>query len=354
MPLETPSWWYGKHGSLAKVTLAKVMPALLSPVAALYGRNAAARLARDPDYRSRLPVICVGNFTSGGGGKTPTAIALAGLLKALGRTPAFLTRGYGGSLKETIQVAGHDASEVGDEALLLAETAPTFVSADRPAGAKAIEQTDADVIVMDDGFQNPGLAKDLSLIVVDAGSGLGNCKVIPAGPLRAPLEVQIPHADALLIIGEGKKGDALIKRFEAAGKPALRAKIAPNCDPRWLTVLPTIGFAGIARPSKFFATLKSNGARLVASHGFGDHHRFTEKEARRLLDEAEAKKAMLVTTEKDWARLTEDADDEEESAVAELKKRSRPFPIVIAFDDEEAVKALLAETLENASSKLAG
>jgi tetraacyldisaccharide 4'-kinase len=354
MPLETPSWWYGKRGSLAKVTLAKVMPALLSPVAALYGRNAAARLARDPEYRSRLPVICVGNFTSGGGGKTPTAIALAGLLKALGRTPAFLTRGYGGSLKETIQVAGHDASEVGDEALLLAETAPTFVSADRPAGAKAIEQTDADVIVMDDGFQNPGLAKDLSLIVVDAGSGLGNCKVIPAGPLRAPLEVQIPHADALLIIGEGKKGDALIKRFEAAGKPALRAKIAPNCDPRWLTVLPTIGFAGIARPSKFFATLKSNGARLVASHGFGDHHRFTEKEARRLLDEAEAKKAMLVTTEKDWARLTEDADDEEESAVAELKKRSRPFPIVIAFDDEEAVKALLAETLENASSKLAG
>lgn len=353
MPLETPSWWYGKRGSFAKVALAKVMPALLSPVAALYGRSAASRLAQDPEYRSGLPVICIGNFTSGGGGKTPTAIALAGLLKAIGKTPAFLTRGYGGSAKDVVQVAGHDASEVGDEALLLAEIAPTFVSADRVAGAKAIEQMGADVIVMDDGFQNPGLAKDLSLIVADAASGLGNGKVIPSGPLRAPLAAQMPHADALLVIGEGKKGDALIKRFEAAGKPALRAKIKPNCDPRWLTVLPTIGFAGIARPSKFFSTLKSNGARLVSSHGFGDHHRFTEKEARRLLDEAEAKKAMLVTTEKDWARLTDD-DDEEERAVAELKKRSRPFPIVVTFDDEDAVKALLVETLETASSKTIG
>ena len=158
---------------------------------------------------------------------------------------------------------------------------------------------------MDDGFQNPGLAKDLALLVADAasrGSAMG-C-VIPAGPLRAPLEVQLPRADALLVIGEGKKGDALIKRVRATGKPALRATIEPDCDPRWLAVLPTIGFAGIARPSKFFATLKSNGARLVSSHGFGDHHRFTEKEAKRLLDEAEAKNAMLVTTEKDWARLT--------------------------------------------------
>jgi len=184
---------------------------------------------------------------------------------------------------------------------------------------------------------------------VDAVTGLGNGKVVPAGPMRAPLDVQLPHADALLVIGEGKKGDALIKRFEAAGKTALRAKTSPNCDPRWLTVLPTIGFAGIARPSKFFATLKSNGARLVSSHGFGDHHRFTEKEARRLLDEAETKKAMLVTTEKDWARLTDEDDDEEESAVTELKKRSRPFPIVIAFDDEDAMKTLLQSALDKSS-----
>ena len=342
MLLDTPPWWYGRRGSLSKF-----MPALLSPLATLYGRSAASRLSQEPTYRAKLPVICVGNFTSGGGGKTPTVIAIANMLTAMGKTPAFLTRGYGGSAKGVVRVAGHDATDVGDEALLLAKHAPTFVSADRPAGAEAIEETDANVIVMDDGFQNPGLAKDLSLIVVDAGSGLGNGQVIPSGPLRAPLDAQLPYADALLVIGEGKKGDALFKRFEAAGKPALRAKITPNCDARWLSVLPTIGFAGIARPSKFFATLKSNGARLVSSHSFGDHHRFTEKEARRLLDEAETKKAMLVTTEKDWARLADDEDDEE-SAVGELKKRSRPFPIVISFDDEEAVRSLLKDVFQKA------
>jgi len=341
MPLETPSWWYRKPGGIA---------AMLSPLAALYGRAAASRLKAQPTYRSPLPVICIGNFTAGGGGKTPTALAVASLLREMGKRPAFLTRGYGGSAKGVVRVDGQDAAEVGDEALLLAAASPTIVSADRVAGAKAIEdtavedmaieETGADTIVMDDGFQNPSLAKDLSLIVVDAASGLGNGQVIPAGPLRAPLDVQIARADALLVIGEGTKADSLVAAFDGAGKPVLRAKIvpAPHMDPRWLSVLPAIGFAGIARPSKFFATLKANGARLLASHAFGDHHRFTEKEARRLLDEAEAKSAMLVTTEKDWARLT---DGEEDSAVTELKHRSRPFPIVVKFEDLEKAKALL-------------
>lgn len=331
MPLETPSWWYRKTGAIASV---------LSPLATLYGRAAASRLGAKPTYRSSLPVICIGNFTAGGGGKTPTALAVASLLKEMGKHPAFLTRGYGGSAKGVVRVDGQDAAEVGDEALLLAAAAPTFVSADRVAGAKAIEEAGADIIVMDDGFQNPSLAKDLSLIVVDAASGLGNGHVMPAGPLRAPLDVQMTFADALLVIGDGKKADSLVAAFEAAGKPLLRAKIvpAPHMDPRWLSVLPAIGFAGIARPSKFFATLKANGARLLASHAFGDHHRFTEKEAKRLLQEADDKSAMLVTTEKDWARLTE---GEEDSAVTELKHRSRPFPIVVAFEDEEKAKTLL-------------
>jgi tetraacyldisaccharide 4'-kinase len=335
MPLETPSWWYRKAG---------LVSAALSPLAALYGRMAAARLEKGEPYHSRLPVVCVGNFTAGGGGKTPTALAVAALLKAMGKKPAFLTRGYGGAAKGLVQVGeGQSAEDVGDEPLLLAGTAPTVVSADRVAGAKAIESSDADVIVMDDGFQNPSLAKDLSLIVVDAASGVGNGRVIPAGPLRAPLDSQIARADALLVIGEGKKADALIAAFEHATKPVLRAKIAPNCDPRWLGVLPAIGFAGIARPTKFFATLKANGARLIASHGFGDHHRFTETEAKRLLKEADDKSAMLVTTEKDWARLP---DDEEDSALTELKHRSRPFPIVVAFDDEAAAKTLLSRVTE--------
>jgi tetraacyldisaccharide 4'-kinase len=330
MPLETPSWWYRKKGLAASA---------LSPVAAVYGRVAAARMAKPGAYRSRLPVICIGNFTAGGGGKTPAAIAVATLLKAMGKKPVFLTRGYGGTAKGVVRVGGDSAEEVGDEPLLLAAVAPTFVSADRVEGAKAIEDTDADVIVMDDGFQNPSLAKDLSLIVVDAASGLGNGLVIPAGPLRAPIEGQIANAGALLVIGEGKKADALIAAFERVGKPVLHAKISPNCDPRWLGVLPAIGFAGIARPAKFFATLKANGARLIDARAFPDHHRFTEKEAKRLLHAAEDKKAMLVTTEKDWARLP---DDDEDSALTELKHRSRPFPIVVTFADKEAVKSLLS------------
>ena len=224
MPLKTPSWWYRGRGGIAPTLLAPIM---LAPLAALYGRVAASRMGREAAYRSRLPVICIGNFTSGGGGKTPTAIAVASLLKTMDKTPAFLTRGYGGSAKGVVRVAGQDAKEVGDEALLLAAAAPTFVSADRVAGAKAIEETDADVIVMDDGFQNPSLAKDLSLIVTDAASGLGNGRVIPAGPLRAPLDAQMDHADALVIIGEGKRADVLAAHFETQGKPVLRPRSCP-------------------------------------------------------------------------------------------------------------------------------
>jgi tetraacyldisaccharide 4'-kinase len=330
MRLEAPFWWYRKKGVLASA---------LSPLGALYGRVAESRMARGEPYRARLPVICIGNFTAGGGGKTPTAIAIARLLQGEGKSPAFLTRGYGGASEGTIQVAkGQSAEEVGDEPLLLAEVAPTFVSVDRVAGAKAIEATGAGIIVMDDGFQNPSLAKDFSLVVVDAGSGVGNGLVIPAGPLRAPITPQVARADALLIIGDGGNAASLAATFEAQGKPVLKAKIGPNCDPRWLGVLPVIGFAGIARPGKFFATLRTHGARLIGTRAFPDHHRFTEKQARRLLNEAETKKAMLVTTEKDWVRLPEDPD----TALGELKHRSRPFPITVKFDDEAKLKALLA------------
>jgi len=333
MHLETPFWWYRKAGVLASA---------LSPLAALYGRLAGSRMAKSKAYRSKLPVICIGNFTSGGGGKTPTAIAVATLLKTMGKSPAFLTRGYGGAAKGPVRVEGQSAETVGDEPLLLAEVAPTVVAADRVAGAKAIEASDAEIIVMDDGFQNPSLAKTLSLIVVDAGSGLGNGLVIPAGPLRAPLAGQIARADALAVIGEGNKAASLIETFERAGKPVLKAKIEPDCDPRWLGVMPVIGFAGIARPGKFFATLRGNGARLVESHAFPDHHKFKERQARRLLTEADAHKAMLVTTAKDWARLP---SDDEDSALTELKHRSRPFPIVVTFEDVAKLKELLTSVI---------
>ena len=222
MPLEAPLWWYRRKGALASA---------LAPLGRLYGSVTEARFARAQPYRSRLPVICIGNFTAGGGGKTPTAIAVAALLAELGAKPAFLTRGYGGASKGPVLVrAGQSAGEVGDEPLLLAAAAPTLISADRAAGAHAIEATGASVIVMDDGFQNPSLAKDLSLIVVDAEAGLGNGLIMPAGPLRAPLEAQMARADALVAIGDGNKVGSLIEAFARQGKPVLKARMVPRQD----------------------------------------------------------------------------------------------------------------------------
>jgi len=335
MPLETPFWWYRKKGVLA---------CALSPLGSLYGRMAEARAARVETYRSKLPVICIGNFTAGGAGKTPTVIAIAALLKQLGAKPAFLTCGYGGTNKGPVLVAkGMSAEEVGDEPLLLAEAAPTIVAADRAAGAKAIEAIDADVIVMDDGFQNPVLAKDLSLIVTDAGAGVGNGLVIPAGPLRAPLEPQMARADALIAIGDGGKAKPLIEAFASQGKPVLKARMEPRQDRRWLSVLPVIGFAGIGLPSKFFDTLRNNGARLIDARAYRDHYRYSERQARSLLKEANDYNAMLVTTEKDWVRLP----DDDGSDAAELKHRSRPFAIAVKFDDAAAVKELLSDAMKS-------
>ena len=180
---------------------------------------------------------------------------------------------------------------------------------------------------MDDGFQNPQLEKDLSLIAVDSGRGIGNGYMLPAGPLRAPLGEQMTHADALIVIGEGDKAASLAEEFAKAGKPVFNARIVPQGDSRWLGVLPVIGFAGIARPEKFFMTLQSNGARLEGRRAFPDHHRFSEKEAASLLKAAQEQKCMLVTTEKDWVRLPEDR----ESPLGELKFRSRPLPIALQF-----------------------
>ena len=334
MRLEAPFWWYRRKGALASA---------LAPVGRLYGRLVEARAARVAPYRSLLPVICIGNFTAGGGGKTPTAIAVAALLAELGARPAFLTRGYGGASKGPVLVAkGQSAEEVGDEPLLLAEVAPTMVAADRAAGAVALEATEADVIVMDDGFQNASLAKDLSLVVVDAAVGLGNGLIMPAGPLRAPLDAQMARASALIVIGDGEKAASLTEAFTAQGKPVLKARTVPRQDRRWLGVLPVIGFAGIARPAKFFATLRNNGARLIDTRAFPDHHRYRERDARRLLKAAKEQNAMLVTTEKDFVRLA----DEEDTALGELKHRCRPFPIAVEFDDAAAVKDLLAAAIK--------
>jgi len=348
MPLSTPFWWYRKQGALA---------AALSPLGPLYGALAEAKAARVAPYRSRLPVICIGNVTAGGGGKTPTAIAVATLLKSIGERPVFLTRGYGGKSKGPVLVGkGQAAAEVGDEPLLLAAHAPTVVSADRAAGAKFIEGlaagvsaasvadasvTDASVIVMDDGFQNPQLVKDFSLIVADSGLGIGNGLIMPAGPLRAPLERQIQRANALLLIGDGDQAATLVTAFEAQGKPLLKARLVTRGDSRWVGVLPVIGFAGIANPKKFYSSLTSHGARLIDTMSFADHHRYTPRQAAFLMKWAREQNAMLVTTEKDWVRLPED----DGTALGELKHRSRPLLIAVEFGDADKLKALLVAAL---------
>jgi tetraacyldisaccharide 4'-kinase len=325
-----PKFWYRKPGMLARA---------LSPLSALYARIARSRASRITPYRSKLAVICIGNFTAGGGGKTPTAIAIATLLKAQGMRPCFLTRGYGGKIEGPHLVGEKDsAAEVGDEPLLLAAVAPTVIAANRADGAKFIEGLDANVIVMDDGFQNPQLKKDLSLIAVDSGRGVGNGFVLPAGPLRAPLGEQLDKADALIVIGEGDKATSLEEDFTKAGKKVFNARIVPQGDTRWLGVLPVIGFAGIARPSKFFESLRNHGARLIDERSYRDHYRYSERQARSLLKEAKDYRAMLVTSEKDWVRLP----DDRETQAGELNFRSRPLQIALQFEDASAVEALLA------------
>ena len=331
MRLEPPSWWHGTK------TADRLKAALFTPAGLLYGTAAKARFALSQPYRSKLPVICVGNFTVGGAGKTPLALAIAKLARSLGGQPAFLTRGYGGTFAGPHKVDhGTDGpGQVGDEALLLARVAPTLVSRDRPAGAKAIEAFGADLIIMDDGFQNPSLVKDLSIIAVDATVGFGNGLVFPAGPLRAPLDYQVRRTNAVVVIGEG--GKPLVKRLTGQ-VPVIRARLRPKGDAEWLREQPVFAYSGIGRPEKFFATLSECGATLADARAFPDHHVFTEAEALLLIREAAQAGTALVTTEKDWVRLAAPTGQ-----LAELKARTRVLAIELAFraDGEEEILALL-------------
>jgi tetraacyldisaccharide 4'-kinase len=326
----------------------------LAPLGALYGWAARARYRRVEPYRSRLPVVCVGNLTAGGTGKTPLALDLCERLGARGRRPAVLTRGYGGSRAGPHWVAdGDGADAVGDEALLLARAAPVLVARDRAAGAQAIERAAgsgavaADVIVMDDGLQNPQLAKDLALAVVDGARGLGNGRVMPAGPLRAPLAFQLGLVDAL-IVNEPVRGagDAvaawLAARFPG---PVLRCSTVAAGDAAWLAGARVVAWAGIGAPQRFFATLRGLGAEVVQAVAFGDHERPRVAEARRLLALAAQTGARLIATEKDMARL-----EGTSGALAELAAATRPLPVALRFPeaDAERLAALLDRALARA------
>lgn len=324
--MRTPGFWYRPPGTAA---------ALLAPVGALYGLAGRLRAARARPVRAAVPVICVGNLVSGGAGKTPVAIAVAVALRRRGVAAAFLTRGHGGRERGPLRVdpAVHDAAAVGDEPLLLAAHAPCWLSRDRVAGAAAASDAEAAAVVMDDGFQNPHLCKDLSLVVVDGAVGFGNGHLVPAGPLREPVGRGVARTDALVVIGDDATGAAA----SAGSRPVMRARLEPAAEAADLAGRRVLAFAGIGRPAKFFATLDGIGARIVEAIAFADHHPYRPEEAMALLERAAALDAVPVTTEKDIVRLPVDA-----------RAAVRAVPVRLVWEDPAMLDRLLDRFFEPA------
>jgi tetraacyldisaccharide 4'-kinase len=330
--MREPAFWYRPSSS---------MSLLLSPLAAIYGAVAAHRLQRE-GFDAGIPVFCVGNYHVGGAGKTPTVLALVKLLRDLGETPVVLSRGYGGRLRGPVMVepGRHLAVDVGDEPLMLARTVPVAVARERLDGLALAKSQGATVIVMDDGFQNPAIAKDASLIVIDAHRGLGNSCVFPAGPLRAPLPPQIERTDALIVVGEGSAAEAVAAKIAARDKPVLTAQL--KADDAALSSLRgqrVLAFAGIGDPERFFRTLRSNGVEVVGQRAFADHHPFTQGEVEALVAEAKRDALKLVTTEKDLARL---------GVGGELPPWAQgivAFPVKLEFDSAIKLRRFVSERL---------
>lgn len=311
----------------------RLWPVVLSPLAWIWQAVAARRWRKGAHVRLAVPVICVGNINMGGTGKTPTVISLVGQLQAMGKTPHVVSRGYGGEQRgpTSVDLRRHSADDVGDEPLLLAAFAPCWVARDRAAGAQAAVAAGADVVVLDDGMQNPALAKDLTLMVVDAHTGFGNGHVFPAGPLRQTIANGMACADAILVIGPPRAQLDFTDRWgQQISKPVLAGKLTPLQTGMDWNGLRALAFAGIGRPQKFFDTLAGQGADIVATRSFGDHEKLPVTVLKRMEKQASALGAQLVTTEKDAARLP-----------ASFQQKVLTLPVRLALAEPENMTNLL-------------
>lgn len=292
--------------------------------------------------RTDLPVICIGNFTAGGAGKTPSALAIAEILDGAGESPAFLSRGYGGNLRGPVQVQPHHkALEVGDEPILLAAMAPTIVSANRPAGARLAYEMGATVLIMDDGLQNPSLIKDCTIAIIDGATGIGNGLPMPAGPLRAPMDAQWAATDAVLVIGEGAAGEAMARQGALLSRRIFKGRLVPDLKlAEKLNGQRVLAFAGIGRPDKFFETLHACGAIVEEARAFPDHHPYNRSDLDGLRREANERGLLAVTTEKDFVRITGLNGSGAWEGLTVL-------PVRLQLDDEAALRNFVLRKISN-------
>ena len=321
--IRPPAFWAAPAGFRA---------AMLHPLGALYAAGTAWRLARGPHARLGVPVVCVGNLNVGGTGKTPLVIALATRLRARGVNVHVVSRGYGGTLAGPVRVDArcHRAAQVGDEPLLIEPVAPVWTARRRGAGARAALEAGASMVLLDDGFQNPELAKDLSIVVVDAHDGFQNGRVIPAGPLREPVRKGLARADFVVSLGR-PKDRRVVHTF---GVPCLTGALEPvETETDWAGV-PVFAFAGIGQPAKFFRTLEELGASIKGRVVLADHQPLRPALVRGLLDQARRLSAHPVTTQKDAVRLPRD-----------MRKEVRSLPVHVVLDDWGPLDRALAGLL---------
>jgi tetraacyldisaccharide 4'-kinase len=332
--MKAPAFWYKSFGPRAL---------LLYPAAMLYRAVSLQRRAGASPYQGKIPIICIGNVVAGGAGKTPTAIMIAELLKQQKHKPVFVTRGYGGKLTGPVRVdpERHTAKDVGDEALLLARIAPVWVGRDRPAAIRQAEKH-ATHIILDDGLQNASVQPDVSFLVIDGETGLGNGCVIPAGPLREPLADVLQRVAAVIVIG---KYSAMIAKLMKAGFPEnkiIRARLNPKISARFPRERTFFAFAGIGHPEKFYRTCYNAGLTLTGTYDFPDHHVFTAHDLKMLNHKADDRSAQLLTTEKDWVRLPPD-----------FRVDVLTVPVKLQFERPDVVKRLISVASQKKASEQA-